>query len=209
MNDSIGRKSAAYISYLLVNFWWYVSCIVGIILPVGFVIEYVWGTHSNIIFGISVPIDTELVAFKDTAAYDHLSIGGVKGMVDYSYIFQHRPEVYWIWTVFLCLIIALYLTGLYQLKRLLKTSINEAVFTKKNTRRIKIIAFLIMAGGPLQWVQQHFIYGSIGNFVGNQMFEVALPGFEFGFIFAGLLVYTLATVFDKGRQMYQELKFTV
>src|SRR5699024_6353955 len=107
------------------------------------------------------PISTSLITLKQPEQYDFISIGGVKGMVDFGYILQHSPTTYLFWAVFLCAMIGIYLIGLYQLRNILYSAVYKTVFTKKNARRIKIIAVLILLLKPLAWFQQYFIFESL------------------------------------------------
>ena len=211
--DSFGKKSAAYICYLIVNFWWYISCIFGVFLPVFLIYEYAQGTHPDTLFGITIPVSTDLVTLIKPDEYSYLSVEAVKGTVDFGYIMQHNPDTYIIWAVFLCIVIALFLFGLFQLRNLLKSAIHDTVFSTSNIRRIKIIAVLILLLEPLEWVQQHFVFETLPNLVATEAADLSIglptPGGDWGFIVVGLLIYALASVFEKGYEMFQELKLTV
>ena len=209
--SGFGKKSTAYICYLLVNFWWYVPCVLGIAMPLLLLYDYLEDSHPDTIFGITAPISTSLIALKQPEQYDFISIGSIEGMVDFGYILQHSPSTYLLWAIFVCFMIGIYLIGLYQLRSLLHSTVYKKVFSKKNVRRIKIIAVLILLLKPLALIQQYFIFESLGSFVpqGGSGFQVGLPGPAIGPIFIGLLIYSLGAVFEKGYELYQEQKLTV
>ena len=70
-----------------------------------------------------------------------------------------------------------------------------------------------MVVDPLRWIQHHFIFETLGDIIPPQTADIRLGlpmvGDEWTFIIMGLLVFTLAAVFEKGNEMYQELKLTV
>lgn len=47
------------------------------------------------------------------------------------------------------------------------------------------------------------------SFVEQQNLTINLVNFEMGYIVYGLLLYTLAAIFERGYEMYRELKLTV
>lgn len=211
--NGFGKKSTAYICYLIVNFWWYLSCFVGLLLPPLLIYEYFWGTHPDSIMGINVPLADSMVALKNPEQYQHIAISSVSGQVDYEYILQQSPNTYIAWAIFICLVLALFIYAMYQLRNLLKASVNNAIFTEQNVKRIKIMAAIIILVDPLRWIQHHFIFETLGNIIPPETadFRIGLPmvGDEWTFIIMGLLVFTLAAIFEKGNEMYQELKLTV
>src|SRR5699024_10717465 len=118
---------------------------------------------------------------------------------------------YLILAVFVCIMIGIYLIGLYQLRSLLHSAVYKTVFTKKNVRRIKIIAALILLLKPLACIQQDFIFESLVSFIPQvgSVFHIVLPGPAIWPILIGLLLYSLGAVFKKGYELYQEQKLTV
>ncbi len=211
--SGFGKKSTAYICYLIVNVWWYLSCFVGLLFPPLLIYEYFWGTHPDSIMGINVPLADSMVILKNPEQYQHVAIGSVSGQVDFEYILQHSPNTYITWAIFFCAVLALFIFGIYQLRNLLKASVNNAIFTEQNVKRLKILAVIIMLVDPLRWIQHHFIFDTLGNIIPPETADIriGLPmvGDEWTFIIMGLLVFTLAAIFEKGNKMYQELKLTV
>src|SRR5699024_4013809 len=63
--SGFGKKSTAYICYLLVNFWWYVSCVLGIAMPLLLLYDYLTDPHPDMIFGITAPISTSIITINN------------------------------------------------------------------------------------------------------------------------------------------------
>lgn len=211
--SGFGKKSTAYICFLIVNAWWYLSCLAGILLPSLLIYGYFQNPQPDTIMGINVPLADSMVALKNSDQYQHIIVDSVSGQVDLSYLLQNNPGMYIAWALFFCVVLALFIYGIYQLRNLLKASVNDAIFTKQNVGRIKIIAVIIMLVDPLRWIQHHFMYKTLGNIMPPETVDIriGLPmvGDDWTFIVMGLLVFTLAAVFEKGNEMYQELKLTV
>jgi hypothetical protein len=211
--SGFGKKSTAYICYLIVNAWWYLSCLAGILLPALLTYGYFQDPQSDTIIGINVPLADSMVALKNSEQYQHITVDSASGQVDFSYLLQNNPTLYIAWALFFCVVLALVIYGIYQLRKLLKSSLNNAIFTEQNVGRIKTIAVIIILIDPLRWVQHHFMFKTLGNIVPPETanIRIGLPmvGDDWTFIVMGLLVFTLAAVFEKGNEMYQELKLTV
>ena len=143
--SGFGKKSTAYICYLIVNFWWYLSCLTGLLFPA--MLTYGYFAKPDNIMGINVPLADSMVTLKNPEQYQYVGVGSVSGQVDFSYLLQHSPGTYIVWAVFVC----------------------------------------------------------------SADIRIGLPmvGDEGTFIIMGLLVFTLAAIFEKGNEMYQELKLTV
>ena len=103
----------------------------------------------------------------------------------------------------------MFITGFYQLKQLLASAVNDKVFSRINIRRIKTIALLVFLVDPLGWVYREFFL-VLPDFLAEQHDPITLAvGLDVGYWFIGLLLFALAAVFEKGYEMYQELKLTV
>jgi len=68
--SGFGKKSTAYICYLIVNIWWYLSCILGFIFPASLIYEYFYSSHPDSTFGITLPLEPSLVTLTEEANYD-------------------------------------------------------------------------------------------------------------------------------------------
>jgi len=214
--SGFGKKSTAYICYLIVNVWWYLSCFAGIIFPPLFIYEYFWGTPHDSTFEITLPLEPSLVTLSEESQYEFIEIDSVTGTMDFDYLMQITPITFLIWTSFICIALGLFLYGLYQLRSLLKQTVDGSIFTAANIRRIKTIAILLIIVEPLQWLVRYLIRNSLAEKAhllasqqANISIKIPIVGEDWIFIIIGLLVFTLAAVFEKGNEMYQELKLTV
>lgn len=162
---------------------------------------------------MSVPLSGSLVELNKPEHYHYLKIDSTKAQIDFSYVLQNYHDIYILWALFICLVLGLFLYGLFQMRQLLKSSVSQAVFVEKNIRRLKIIALLVILIEPLKWIQHHFIFSGFGEVIAAESADLSirLPilGSDWTFIVVGLLIFALAAVFEKGRDMYQELKLTV
>jgi len=214
--SGFGKKSTAYICYLIVNIWWYLSCILGFIFPASLIYEYFYSSHPDSTFGITLPLEPSLVTLTEEANYEFLDIDSVTGTLDFDFIMQSSPTTYLIWSSFICIALGLFLFGLYQLRSLLKQTVEGSIFTTANIRRIKTIAILLILVEPLQWIAQYLIRDSLAEKAhllasqqANVSIKIPMVGEDWIFIIIGLLVFTLAAVFEKGHELYQEQKLTV
>ncbi|PAU94852.1 hypothetical protein CK503_05105 [Aliifodinibius salipaludis] len=214
--SGFSKKSTAYICYLIVNVWWYLSCVIGVIFPATLIYEYFYSSHPDSIFGITLPLEPSLVTLNEEANYEFLDIDSVTGTIDFDFIMQSNPIIYIIWSGFICIALGLFLYGLYQLRSLLKRTINGSIFTAANIQRIKTIAILLIIVEPLQWLTRYLIRYSLADKAhllasqqANINIKIPMVGEDWMFIIIGLIVFTLAAVFEKGNEMYQELKLTV
>ena len=128
--NGFGKKSTSYICYLIVNFWLYLSCLAGLLFPA--MLTYGYFAKPDHILGINVPLADSMVTLKNPEQYQHVAVGSVSGQVDFSYLLEHSPGTYIAWAVFFCSVLALIIFGMYQLRNLLKSSVNNAVFTEQN-----------------------------------------------------------------------------
>ncbi|HEX6982313.1 MAG TPA: DUF2975 domain-containing protein [Balneolaceae bacterium] len=206
--DALGKKSAAYICYLIVNISWYISCLFPIIVPFGLLNIYLGNHNPEMVFGVTVPVDTSEL-LPDAIDKSYLAMKSAQVMIDFNYIISNSPASYIAWALFICIAIGLMLFGLYQLRALLKTAVHETVFNKANVCRIKTIAILIILIEPLSWIYS-FIAASFDPIVEMKFeLQILLIGLNFGYFLVGLLIYSLATVFERGYEIYQEQKLTV
>ncbi|MDZ7658951.1 DUF2975 domain-containing protein [Fodinibius sp.] len=214
--NRFGKKSTAYICYLIVNVWWYLSCVLGFIFPATLIYEYFHSSHPDSIMGITLPLEPSLVTLNEEANYEFIEIDSVTGTLDFDFILHSNPFTYLIWSSFICIALGLFIYGLYQLRILLKQTVDGSIFTAANIRRIKTIAILLIIVEPLQWLVRYFIRNSLADkahLLASQQADISINipmvGEDWMFIIMGLLVFTLAAVFEKGNEMYQELKLTV
>jgi len=91
---------------------------------------------------------------------------------------------------------------------ILKSAWHDKVFSRKNIRRLKIIAGLIIAFKPFEWIIYRLFVVPIDEMLVANEISISLD-LELGSFVYGLLLFALAAVFEKGHDMYQELKLTV
>lgn len=203
--DSLGKNSTAYISYLIINFIWYLSIFTVSILFL-FMVYSFWNPEA-IDLNVSIPIDPSLVSMQNEVPF--LEIDEVNGNLELSYLIETKTGFFLGWCLYILGISALFLYGFNQLRQLLKTAVYDAIFTSENVTRLKKLAFVMMAFDPLKWIYYTAFVSQAGSFSAAFSFEVGVISFQIGYILTGLLLYVLATVFEKGFKMYQELKLTV
>ena len=203
--DSLGKNSAAYISYLIINFLWYLAIAVVSILLLAMIYSF-WNPEA-IDLNASVPIDPSMVTMQNDIPF--LEVDEVKGTLALSYLVESKPGFYTGWCLYILAISALFLYGFNQLRQVLKATVYDAIFTAKNIARLKKLAFIVMAFDPLKWIYYIVFVSQVGSFSADLRFEIGVVSFQIGFILTGLLLYVLATVFENGFKMYEELKLTV
>lgn len=203
--DSLGEKSTAYISYLIINFLWYLSLVTVSILT--FAMIYSFWNPEAIDLNASVPIDPSQVTMQNEIPF--LEIDEVSGNLELSYLIESHKGFYIGWCLYILAMSALFLYGFNQLRRVLKATVYDAIFTSENISRLKKMAFIVMAFDPLKWIYYLVFVNQAGSFTAGFRFEIGVLSFQVGFLLTGLLLYVLATIFEEGFRMYEELKLTV
>lgn len=206
---AFGKKSTAYICYLIVNVFWYLGIIVGILIVVGVSLMLLgWVTYPPEV-SFNIPISNSEVEFSSESISEFITISEATVDIESQYIYNQNPGLFVGLQFFMAFCFCLVLYGFYQLRMILKTTVYQAVFTKKNIWRLKIMAFIVMAVDPLGWIYRYVFARNFVSFVEQQNLTITLGGFEMGYIVYGLLLFTLAAIFESGYEMYQELKLTV
>lgn len=203
--DSLGKNSTAYISYLIINFLWYLSTVVVSILLL--VIIYSFWNPEAIDLNASVPIDPSQVTMQNEIPF--LEIDEVSGSLELSHLIESNKGFYIGWCLYILGISALFLFGFNQLRQVLKATVYDAIFTSENISRLKKLAFIVMAFDPLKWIYYVVFVSQAGSFTADFRFEIGVLTFQIGFLLTGLLLYVLASIFEEGYRMYEELKLTV
>ena len=203
--DSLGKNSTAYISYLIINFLWYLSIAVVLILTL--VMVYSFWNPEAIDLHTSIPIDSSQVSLQNEMPF--LEIDEVDANLELAYLIETKPGFYIGWCLYIMGISALFLFGFNQLRQVLKATVYDAIFTSENISRLKKLAFIVMAFEPLKWIYYIVFVSQAGSFSADYSFEIGVLTFQIGYILTGLLLYVLATIFEEGYRMYEELKLTV
>ena len=205
--NSLKDRDSVYYSYVIINFLWYALCAAAILLIGIIFAKHAFGLMPEALT-IHIPINTEQLSLQTAIDPSMISIDSATASVNSEYIMNNYFGLYIGIVVSLVIVVALSLFGFFQLRMILKSARNDAVFTLINIKRLKIIAALLIAYKPIQWIiYQLFLVPIDKMLVAN---EISLNlNFELGSFIYGLLLFALASVFEKGHDMYQELKLTV
>ncbi len=205
--NSLKDRDSVYYSYVIINFLWYALCAAAILLIGIIFAKHAFGLMPETL-NIHIPIDTEQLSLQTAIDPSMISIDSATASLNSEYIMNNYFGLYIGMVVSLVIVVAVSLFGFFQLRMILKSARNDAVFTLINIKRLKIIAALLIAYKPIQWIiYQLFLVPIDKMLVAN---EISLNlNFELGSFIYGLLLFALAAVFEKGHDMYQELKLTV
>lgn len=205
--ESLKDRKSVYYSYVIINFIWYGMCVFSVLI-----IADTFRIHGleNLlgVLNISIPINADQLTLQTAIDSSVMSIDSATASLNADYIMNNHRGLYMGMIASLTIGIALFMFGFFQLRMILKSSKNDKVFTQKNINRLKIIAGLIIAFKPFQWILYQLFVVPIDEMLAANEISVSL-NFEMGSFVYGLLLFALAAVFEKGHDMYQELKLTV
>lgn len=205
--DSLKHRNSVYYSYIIINFLWYAFCGTAILIIGTILTKHTFGLMLDTL-NIRVPIETNLLTLQSGIDSSMISIDSATASLNADYIKNNHFGLYLGMMTSLVIGLGLFLFGFFQLRMILKSAWNDKVFTPKNINRLKIIAGLIIAFKPFQWIIYQLFVVPIDEMLIANDFSVSL-NFELGSFVYGLLLFALAAVFEKGHDMYQELKLTV
>jgi hypothetical protein len=157
----------------------------------------------------SLPVDPDIVQFKPDIDTSNLELNTVTAKAGMAEFMNNNPGHYTGIIIFLFIFLSASLYGFYQLKALLKSTVDNDVFNKLNVRRLKIIAFLVMLIDPIHWFVDLYIKSIFSDVAAANTISLSLGSLELSYFMIGLLLFVLSTIFEKGYEMYQELKLTV
>lgn len=205
--ETLKNKHSVYYSYLIVNFLWFALLLLAAFFVVISVGEHFFG---NLIdgFDITVPIDPSSIALNSSMDTSTIELKSANASFDSSYIKEINSGLYVGLMISLAAGIALFLYGFYQLRMILKSVLRNQVFIPENIKRLKVIAVLLIIYEPLSWLVYRLFVMPIDTVIAANQISLSL-NFEPGNMVYGLLLFALAAVFEKGHEMYQELKLTV
>ena len=205
--DSMKNRDSVYYSYIIINFFWYALCGSAIILLGIIFIQHAFGNLLNTM-SVQIPINVDQLTLQSAIDSSMISIDSAMASLNVEYIINNHFGLYIGMMLSLIIGMALFLTGFFQLRMILKSALNDDVFTSENIKRLKIIGGLVILYTPIQWiVYQLFVVPIDRELIVNEI-TISL-NFEIGSFVFGLLLFALAAVFEKGHEMYQELKLTV
>jgi hypothetical protein len=205
--DSLKDSNSVYYSYAIINFLWYALCGIVILFLGSIIAKHAFGFSMETL-SIQIPIEAGQVTLQTAIDSSMISIESAMASLDIDYIIDNYLGLYIGLILSLIIAMALFLAGFFQFRMILKSALNDDIFTSKNIKRLKIVAGLLIVYTPFKWiVYQLFVMPIDSELIAN---EIAISlNFELGSFIYGLLLFALAAVFEKGHDMYQELKLTV
>ena len=204
--QKLNEHSATRISRKLTYLFWYFFLIMGVLGPVCLLLAY-WGKLPDILnFNMAFPLNTEKVAVAAETGYSEIAVGSASASMEISYFAREFPTLFLKHSLFVIGALLIVLTILYHLKNLLDAAAEDNVFTGQNIRRMKVIAIAIFIVDPLRWIYFNLVSQPLFS---EPLLSITITIPSLGYWFIGLLVYFLAVVFERGHEMYQELKLTV
>lgn len=205
--ESLKNRNPVYYSYIIINFLWYALCGTVILIIGTILTKHTFGLMLETI-NIQIPIEINQLTLQTAIDSSMISIDSATASLNADYIMNNHFGLYVGIMTSLVIGLGLFLLGFFQLRMILKSAWNDNIFTPKNITRLKIIAGLIIAFKPFQWIIYQLFVVPIDEMLIANDFSVSL-NFELGSFVYGLLLFALAAVFEKGHDMYQELKLTV
>lgn len=204
---SLKDRNSVYYSYIIINFLWYALCGTAILIIGTILTKHTFGLMLETI-NIRIPIETNQLTLQTAIDASMISIDSATASLNANYIMNNHFGLYIGIMTSLVIGLGLFLFGFFQLRMILKCAWSNEVFTKNNIKRLKIIAGLIIAFKPFEWIMYQLFVVPIDEMLVANEISVSLD-FELGSFVYGLLLFALAAVFEKGCDMYQELKLTV
>lgn len=204
---SLKDRNSVYSSYIIINFLWYALCGTAILIIGTILTKHTFGLMLETL-NIQIPIETSQLTLQTAIDSSMISIDSATASLNADYIMNNHFSLYIGIMTSLVIGLGLFLFGFFQLRMILKSAWNDQVFTSENIKRLKIIAGLIIAFKPFQWLMYQLFVVPIDELMIANEISVSLD-FELGSFVYGLLLFALAAVFEKGHDMYQELKLTV
>lgn len=204
---SLKNRNSVYYSYVIINFFWYFLCFAALLMLGTLFTKHAFGNYLTE-FNIQIPIDADQLTLDTAIDPTMLSIESASANLNADYIMNNHFGLYIGILISVVIGFGLFLFGFFQLRMILKSAWHDKVFTRKNIRRLKIIAGIIIAFKPLEWLMYQMFVVPIDELMVANEISVSLD-FELGSFVYGLLLFALAAVFEKGHDMYQDLKLTV
>lgn len=205
--NSLKDRNSVYYSYAIINFLWYALCGVAILILGSIFTKHTFGLTLETL-NIQIPVEADQLTLQTAIDSSMISINSATASLNPDYIMNNHFGLYVGMMISLVIGLGLFLFGFFQLRMILKSAWNDQVFTQMNIKRLKIIAGLIIAFKPLEWLMYQLFVVPIEELMVANEVSIRL-NFELGSFVFGLLLFALAAVFEKGHDMYQELKLTV
>ena len=203
----MSQNTITRISLKITNFFWFLFLLLGVLVPLSLFLAYTGRLPDWMNFDLAVPVNPESLTLTSEVSFPAVAIDSAKASIDMSQMALEFPSLFVDLSIYVIAGIGIVLGILYQLRNLLYDTVNGAVFIQQNIKRIKTIAVLIFIIDPLQWFFINIISEPLFADVSNKI-AISFPP-SMGYWFIGLLVFTLAAVFEKGHELYEEQKLTV
>jgi len=204
---SLKNRNSVYYSYVIINFFWYFLCFAALLIIGTLFTKHAFGLYLTE-FGIQIPVDADHLTLETAIDSSMLSIESASANLNADYIMNNYFGLYIGILISVVIGFGLFLFGFFQLRMILKSAWQDNVFTRKNIRRLKIIAGLIIAFKPIEWLMYQLFVVPIDEMLVSNEISISLDIVPGSFVY-GLLLFALAAVFEKGYDMYQELKLTI
>lgn len=194
----IQDSSALRFSYLLVNLAWFVAMMVLTAVPIVFFL--ILFSDLAIVESISLkfPIATDVILFSPENTVSFMEIDSAVASANAAYVADNYFGSFMAVFVILMISAGLIFYGIHLLRELLRELRNDRVFTGKNVQRIKRIAIAILSLSPMEWLYRLSLLDPFESYLQENSVAIEVGSADLGLIMAGLLIYTLALVFEKG-----------
>lgn len=198
--ESLKNNNAVFYSYRIVNFLWYMLILMSVI-ALSFMV-----THS---FSINIPLSTEQVTLVGDINPEMMEIDEAQASIKAEYILQNHPTIYVGMLFATPFVIAFFLYGVYQLRMILKSAVDDMVFHEKNIKRLRIIGIMFLISAPLEWLGYILLVRPLNESLNSFSISISTDLSGIDSFVVGFLILALSVVFEKGHDIYQELKLTV
>lgn len=202
------NSTALRISYYLVTLAW-ISTLCGLILIPVISILTLTTDIELIDFKLTFPINTEVILFAPENNTHFMKIESAQASADLNYIAENYAGAY-LGVSFLAVIsILIIFYAVHLLRNMIRNLREDEVFIPYNLISIKRIAIAMLALSPAEWFYRIILKTPFESYLQSNKVVIDIGSADFGFISAGLLIYILGLIFERGYQQHEELKLTV
>lgn len=149
--------------------------------------------------------------FKENASFSLSLFGpGMNINIISELIEPPRPALF---LLIICIVLSLALAIIYQLRKIFATLADNNPFTIENSKRLRIMGILVIAGSLIY----HLIGYVIGLSTVKSLATLDIKDFKFqinfhpdlGMLFMGIVLLILAEIFHRGCHLQEEIDLTV
>lgn len=202
------QNNALRFSYFFVNMAWYSSIGGLILIPLLSLLSYTIDSEILANSTITFPINTEVILFSSQNTEHFMEVKSAMAAADLNYVAENYPMAFIGISVlsFLAMVIIFY--AVHLLRSILRRLKKEMIFVPENIIAIKRIAIAALLLSPTQWIYHLILWKPFSEYLQENRVSIEFGSADFGFITAGLLIYTLSLVFEHGYEQHQMLKST-